>query len=318
MKPLKQKIKSFFKRKKVNVFLLFMLLALLFSILTKLSKDYTKTITFKIQPTNIPEDKLIISDSTHVLKIDLRTYGFKLLRYYFKKPTLKINIENLYKNDTHYIWTQRKAFSEVVSQFDSNVKIENINPDSLKLRYGTNSVKKVPVILNTNLSFVEGFNVVGDFTIQPDSIRVIGPNVLIDEITSISTNKITINDIKSDIDKTIKLNLIDNRQLRFSNEDIQLKAVVDKFTEGTVNVPVIVKNVPEHINLKIYPKVIPVIFYSSLANFKTISNSNFIVACDYSKREVDKTYLTPELVQQPEQIKTAKLSIKKVEFIITE
>lgn len=318
MKPLKQKVTSFFKRRKVNVFLLFTLLALLFSVLTKLSKDYTKTIIFNIQPTNIPEDKLIISDSSNVLKVDLRTYGFKLLRYYFKKPTLKIDVERLDKDDTHYIWTQRKAFSEVVSQFDPNVKIENINPDTLRLAYGTNSVKKIPVLLKTNINFTEGFNVVGDFNIQPDSIRVIGPNVLIDTITSVSTNRITINDIKSDINKSLKLELIDNEQLKFSDKNVQLKAKVDKFTEGTVNVPVIVKNVPEHINLKIYPKVIPVVFYSSLTNFKAISNSSFIVACDYSKREVGKTYLVPELVQEPKQIKTAKLSIKKVEFIITE
>ena len=53
MSRLKIHISRLFKSKKINVLLVFVLLALLFSILTKLSKDYTKTISFDIEMIDI-------------------------------------------------------------------------------------------------------------------------------------------------------------------------------------------------------------------------------------------------------------------------
>lgn len=314
----KRSLNSLFKRRKVNVFLLFVLLALIFSILTKLSKDYTKTVSFKIQPVNIPEDKIIVSDSSYVLKVDLRTYGFKLLRYYFTDPVVNVNIENLDKNDTHYIWTERKFSSDIVSQFDPNVVITNINPDTLKLRYDTNAVKTIPIRLDAKVQYNSGYNVVGDYQMTPDSIRLIGPGVLLDTIHEITTFPLVLNNVKTSFSKEIKLNSIPNNQVRLSDQKITVQATVDKFTEGKVSVPVIVRNVPESINIKIFPKTLDVIFYSSFSEFKDISSRNFIVECDYSAIQQNSTYLTPYIVQKPDQIKSAKLSANKIEFIITE
>ena len=139
---LKNKIASLISSKKVNVFVLFLVLALLFSVLTKLSKDYTQTVVFNIEGINIPEDKLIVGDSTHLMHITLTTYGFKLIRYYLVKPSIIVDFQNLEKNNTHYFWTEKREFSNVVSQFDQNVKIKSINPDTIAFRYDVNNVKK--------------------------------------------------------------------------------------------------------------------------------------------------------------------------------
>ena len=280
---MKKREYTFFGSKKVNVFLLFVLLALLFSILTKLSKDYTKTITFNIQPINVPEDKLILKDTLHELQIDLTTYGFKLLRYYFVTPSIKIDINELDNVNEEYIWTQRKAFSRIVSQFDTNVKIENINPDSLRFRFDTNAIKMVPVVLNSDISFSPGFNTVEKYQLVPDSIKIIGPQVILDTISQVTTSKVTLADINTDISQQAELNLPMHEQLRFSHKMIRFTGKVDRFTEGSINVPVVVTNVPDNIEINIYPKTIPVIYYASLSNFERITVDQFAVECDYNK-----------------------------------
>ena len=98
----KTKITLFFSSKKVNVFVLFLVLALLFSVLTKLSKDYTQTVVFNIEKVNIPVDKLIVNDSSHLLNITLTTYGFKLIKYYLARPSIVVDFQKLEKNKTHY------------------------------------------------------------------------------------------------------------------------------------------------------------------------------------------------------------------------
>src|SRR5210317_1294636 len=136
---------TFFKSKRVNIFLLFVALALLFSLLTKLSSDYTKTVKFNIKPINVPEDKIIIADTLHQLNLTLETYGFKYISLYFNNPELEIDFSKLDKTGKGFLWLERKHLSQVVSQLDSKIKIKAISPDTLYFEYDINFVKYIPV-----------------------------------------------------------------------------------------------------------------------------------------------------------------------------
>ena len=314
---IKRKIKSFFSSKKVNIFALFLVLALLFSVLTKLSKDYTQTVVFNIETINIPEDKVIVSDSSHVLNITLTTYGFKLVKYYLSKPFVTVDFQNLDQNTTHYFWTEKREFSNIASQFDQNVKIESINPDTIAFRYDVSHIKKVPVILDAEINFSPGYDLLDVYKLTPDSIKVIGPKVLTDSINEIVTKQLKINNINSDILATVQLKLPpNNNELQFSESSVMVSATVERFTEGSINVPVNIINVPNNIKLKFFPKEVSVIFFTSLSNFKSISSSSFIVECDYNTLQPGDTYIIPKIVQQPDKVKNVRLNEKKIEFIL--
>ncbi|RZW44640.1 MAG: YbbR-like domain-containing protein, partial [Flavobacteriaceae bacterium] len=260
----KQRGISLLRKRKINIFFLFFLLALIFSILTKLSTDYTQTISFTVEASHIPEDKVIIKDSIQKLNITLTTYGFKLIRYQLSEPSIEINIDRLDKDDHYFIWTEHKEFANIVAQFDANVKIDNINPDTLKLRYDTNAVKKIPVILNSKIKFSPGYDLLNSFAITPDSVKVIGPKIVIDAISEVQTDTLEQIEVNKDISTSVALQISGNDQITYSQNKVKVEGRVDRFTEGSVSVPVIVKNVPENVNLKIYPKSIDVIYYASL------------------------------------------------------
>jgi hypothetical protein len=313
----KTKITLFFSSKKVNVFVLFLVLALLFSVLTKLSKDYTQTVVFNIEKVNIPVDKLIVNNSSHLLNITLTTYGFKLIKYYLARPSIVVDFQKLEKNKTHYFWTEKKEFSTIVSQFEPNVKIVSINPDTIAFRYDVNNVKKIPVILDADITFSVGFDVINDYVIKPDSIKVIGPKVLTDSISEIFTKRLKMEDVNADVLISVELNLTNSSEgLKFTHSQVQISAVVERFTEGTINVPINIINIPEGIKLKYYPKEVSVVYYISLSNFKTISTSSFIVEVDYNSLNAQDTYLIPKIVQQPDKVKNVRMNEKRIEFIL--
>jgi len=313
----KSKIVSFFSSRKVNVFTLFLILALLFSVLTKLSKDYTQTVVFNLKYKNIPENIVIINDSTHVLNITLSTYGFKLIKYYMSKPSVVINFNPLEKFDTHYLWEEKREFSKIVSQFEQNVKIETVNTSTIVFRYGSNQVKKIPVILDAAINFSSGFDLISDYIITPDSIKVIGPKILTDSISQIVTKKLVLEDVNTTISNLVMLKLPkQDKNLKYSHSQVQITAKVDKFTEGSISVPVTIINVPDSIKLKYYPKEVSVIYYTSLSDFKSITSSSFIVECDYKLLSNQDTYLIPKIVKQPNRIKKLRLTEKRIEFIL--
>jgi hypothetical protein len=319
LRNIKSKILTSIQSKKINIFLLFLVLSFVVLMVLKLSTTYTNTISFKIHKTNVPESFLVLNDSTHTLKITLRTSGFNLLKYYFKKPNIDISFnENIEQSNDYYIWNKHQGFSDLNLQFSKDIEIISVIPDTLKFRFDINAVKKVPVKLNSKLAFSIGFDLLDSIKIVPDSIKVIGPEVLVSEISFIETDTFRLKDIKSNIDTPVLLNLPKDGNLSFSENMVKIKAEVDKFTEGHLKIPVTVINIPDSLKIKYFPKKLYVTYYTSLSNYNTISANDFTITCDFSSIEKASEYLTPKIVQQPKAVRNLKLSQEQIEFIIIE
>ncbi|MFI1745889.1 CdaR family protein [Thalassobellus sediminis] len=319
IKKIKSDILASIKNKRINVFILFLLSSFVILIFTKLSKDYANTIVFKINEVNVPQENVILNDSNNVLAITLKTHGFKWLDYYFSKPKIEVDFsKDVYKKDSVFIWSKSKAFLNN-TQFDKNVEILNMSPDTLMFRYDVNLIKKVPVKLNANIEFTPGYNVSEAYVIDPDSVQIIGPKVIVAKISKIETDSIYLSDIRTNLLETIPLKLPNNnKELKFTATNIVLKASVEKFTEGTLKIPVNVINVPANMNLKFFPKEVNVSYSVSLSNFNAINTTSFKVVCDYNKLSNSQSVLIPELVKKPRLIKNVKINQKHIEFIITE
>lgn len=320
MTALQSKIVKVIKSKRINVFFLFFLLAFIILILTKLSREYTNTITFNIKPENVPEEVIVLNDSTHQLKVTLTTYGFKWLNYYLKTPRLEIDFnEDVNKTEDYFIWSQAKGFSGINEQFDKNTIIKSINPDTLRFKYDTNAIKYIPVKINTEITYSPGYDILEPIKTTPDSIKVIGPKTMLSKLVSIETEPLILKNVKTPIQKTLnlKVNGID-KKVKLDYTSVQVSATVERFTEGTISVPVLITNVPKGIKLKHFPKNVNVSYYTSLEAFNTIDLMRFKVICNYKDLRGDSTYLTPLLIEQPEGVKSTRLHQKKIEFIITE
>nr|WP_290855960.1 YbbR-like domain-containing protein [Flaviramulus sp.] len=317
IKKLKSKILSSIKNKRINVFLLFLISAFVILLFTKLSKEYTNTLTFEVEKLNVPQENIILNDSLK-LYITLKTHGFKWLNYYLSKPVVKIDFDkDVYKREGAFVWNKSKAFLNN-TQFDKQVEILNISPDTLTFRFGVNAIKKVPVTINANLNFSPGYNNSSEIVSDPDSIVIVGPKSEVSKIDFLATEEITLNDIRLNLEEIAKLKLPKNQSnLNFSNNDVILKAEVEKFTEGTLKIPITIINAPKERTIKYFPKKVTVSYYVSLSDYKIITAKDFEVICDFDKINNNQTILIPEFAKIPERVKNAKISQKRIEFIIT-
>lgn len=317
VRKLKSHILASIKNKRINVFILFLLSAFVILMFTKLSKQYTNTIAFKIEKINVPNENVILNDSVF-LNITLKTHGFKWLTYYLSKPKIKIDfINDVYKEDGVFVYSKSKAYLNN-TQFDNEVELLSISPQKLTFRYGVNLVKKVPVKINTDIKFSPGYSNSSAFMIEPDSIVIVGPNILVSEFEFIEMETLTIKDVRTDLNEIIKLKLpINSTDLKFSTKQVFLKAKVEKFTEGTLKIPVTLINAPKNSVIKYFPKTVSLSYYVSLSDFSTITKKDFKVVCDFSKTNENQSFLIPELVKEPSTVKNIKIGQKRIEFIIT-
>lgn len=318
IKKLKSEVLTSIKNKRLNVFLLFLFSAFVILIFTKLSKAYTNTISFDIEKINVPQDKIILNDSSHQFKVTLKTHGFKWLNYYFTKPKLKIDFSSeVYKNQNTFVFTKSMSYLNEKKPFRNGVTLLNINPDTLFFKYDTNLVKKIPVRIETDIAFAPGYDVKNNYSTIPDSIVVIGPHEIVQQMESIQTENIVLTDVRTDISETVKLKLPKaSSDLKFSTKAVKFNANVGKFTEGTVAIPIQVTNLPQNISIKYFPKEVKVYYYTSLEDFNAIVPSDFKVKCDFNKSIDNQSVLIPEITKAPKNVKNVRLNLKRIEFII--
>jgi hypothetical protein len=238
MKNIRSQILALIKSRKINIFLLFLLMSFLILMFTKLSKNYTNTLEFKIEKINVPEENVILKNSDSVVNVTLKTHGFKWLNYYLNKPKITIDFSKDVEVSNSVYTCDKSVIIYIANRSISNqVELINVAPSSLKFNFDVNLVKKVPVILKADISFAQGFDIFDDYKLEPDSIKVIGPHSVASQFEFIETELISLNEVKSDIQSVVKLKLPDDG-IKLSSETIALNVVVEKFTEGVVKVPI--------------------------------------------------------------------------------
>jgi len=320
MTKFSDKIKSLFKSRKLNVFILFFILAFGILILSKLTEEYTSTAKFKVNLKNIPDETVVLNDSLNALNLTLTASGFKWLNYSFNEPEVTIDFNSeVRKMDSVYVWSYANGFAGILEQFSKDIKIESITPDTLSFKFDVNAIKYVPVKSNLRINFTHGYNALEQVKITPDSVKVIGPETLLNKLKSIKTEALVLDEVNKPFNKNLVL-LLDsiNPEINVKTKTVEISVAVEKFTEGTLNIPVSLVNVPRNMKLNYFPKSINVSYYTSLSHFNSISIEDFIIECDYSKLNRDNDYLTAKLVKKPDNVKSTRLHQQKIEFIIVE
>ncbi len=128
-----------------------------------------------------------------------------------------------------------------------------------------------------------------------------------------------LNDVHKNIYKELDLKLPPkNSNVILNTTKVIVKANVDKFTEGSFNIPVTIINKPEGIKINTFPNTIEVIYQAGLSNYNKITKNSFLIVYDYKQYEKDTLtrFLTPIIKQKSEFISSLKINPSQIEFLI--
>ncbi len=304
---------NIFNYKTLNNFLIFLLISILFSTIVKLTKVHTKSISYKINLTDIPDDKIITNQSVDSIKITVSSFGFDFVKYYLSDQAINISSKDIFDNSKSYVITQSNSYSQIDNFITPKFELISINIDSLFFNYDRLKTKYVPVVLNSSINFSQGFDYFENFTIIPDSISVIGPELVLESINTITTKKLILDNLKSSINENLLLD-IQYTNLKYSNKSVKLFIDVEKSTESILDIPVSIINVPKDIKLNYYPKMIKISFTVSLDNYQKYSSKDFKIICDFNQISLDGK-LTPEVINQPNLIKNLRLINNEIQYV---
>lgn len=305
------------KNLKVKRFLFFLLVAAIFWVLTKFSREFTATMHAKIHYENIPETAALSEGNIRDISFDLTANGFEILFYKFKKPSINIQVGKFYNKEKNYFTIPKNELNRMVSSnFSRSLAIKNLSVEALKVYLDPIVLKKVRVEPNYTFTFKDGFKPVDSIRAIPDSVLISGPSGSLKDIHALKTETISMKNIEKDVSKKVKIKSINNEIVSINPDEVTISQKVAEFSQGKFTLPVEVINVPPDMDIKLISPNVTVTFDVSVANFSAVARENFRVVCDYSKRNTQENFMIPILEKMPSNIQNVFFEPKKIDFLI--
>ena len=317
----KAKFGQFVKSKKINVFGAFLILSFLMLVIIKLSENYDETLTYELSFKNLPENEVLNLEKTPKLSVGVKGFGFYLFKEYFRRKKIVVDFDrDVSKTGSAYVWLTKAHKNDIQRQIGSRLELDFIRPDTLKFPFEVLSMKKVPIKLNAEVSYVQGYDSLEGLKFNPDSVNVVGSEEALKSVEIIETQLLQLSDISSDIKAKIALRKPKSSgKLRLPQNEVTINSKVTKFTEGNFEIPIKLINVPKNLKINYFPKSISVSFLVSLNDFKSVEPEDFEIVCDYEAvLNSESTFLIPKLTKESDKVKNVQMRQKKVEYIINQ
>ncbi|TLP81285.1 hypothetical protein [Maribacter sp. ACAM166] len=318
MKPLIEWIQTGLKKRKVKVFLIFLLCASLAWFINKLSQSYTSNTTFHVTYINIPPKYLLANTPKKELQVRLTAAGFQFLGYHLKPKQMTLDVSKMMHKDSNYYLTSDQIRIQLEAQINNYSTLTDFDSDIIYFDFTSLKSKKVPVKAVVDFTYASNHILEGKIGIEPDSIQLTGPKSQIDTIHVIETELFKQGDLNDSFSNQVSLKLpLELNGTKFSDYSVTISGTVVKFSEQVIEVPITVINLPKDVKVRTFPEIVQVRCQGTLSNLKELKVGDFTVVADYSKvsQETDNR-LSITLERYPRTLNNALITTNEIEFIL--
>lgn len=225
---------------------------------------YSQSVTYRVAVPvdySVPQGVHLMSRVSDTISVDVRGPGHSFVRYLFMDaPHLKITLDSYRDENTDYfIINEANLKRMLTSLFDnSSINIEHIAPEKIHIPYTEVPGKKVPVVLDANISPNPLYTQSGEILITPDSVLIFGTQERLDQITEVYTNHINATSLTETLHQNITLQRVRNAMIEPRSVDVFVP--IEKLVTKTLELPVSVANAPSDTTVVLLPVKVKMIF----------------------------------------------------------
>ena len=104
--------------------------------------------------------------------------------------------------------------------------------------------------------------------------------------------------------------------MELSQLSVQANVNISKFTEGNMELPIEIENLPKGYSLKLFPDKVSIKYNVAFENFEKINAMQFNASVNYLKIEPTSNKLKILLLKYPTDVRAIKINPEKVEYIL--
>ncbi len=309
-------------RKKILLFSIFLMISFFIWFMNALGKNYTAQIEFPLVYTDIPEERVFLGDLPENLDLRINAVGYALLRYKVLMKPVPISFKvsaftmNRLGQDSSraYILT-RYLKDQISSQLPGELELLEIKPDTLHFQFARRITRMVPVRPDLIFQLDNQFTTRDGIQLKPDSVQVTGPNVILDTLRYIPTEKVNLGLVTRNYNDKARLEKIKGVEYNVSRVDCTIE--LEKYTEVQLSIPIEVLNLPDTILMQTFPSRIKFTCNVGLSKYDWVMNHPFRAVVDYASMNDQQKELGVAIQKMPSFLLNSDYYPKTVEFLIS-
>ncbi len=248
------------------------------------------------------------------IDVTVRGKGWDLISLLISKD-LKYSLDiSKLKKDTRIISEQ---FVSERLNLQPNVSVIKINPDTISISFDKVSSKIIPVKNNIVVNPKDGYSIIGNPVLTPDSVMIQGSSYLVNRIKAVPTETKYFNNVNSDISGMIRLKDTLSNIIKIDPPQISYYYKVELSAEKSFDdVAVNIENIPDDKEVLLIPPKVSLSLRGGVEQLSQISASDIKVSVEFNVIEVDTLGFIIPNVNIPDELNLLKIEPQKLQYII--
>lgn len=285
-------------------------LSLLVWFFVKMSQRYESRGTLQLEY-QLPVGRVFAEPPQASMPFKYAGTGWKLLKMSLlhRTPSLSFQLSNSVRQSL-----VRTVLSKKIEQ-ELGLSVLELGQDKIDIHLDTLLSKKVPVKLDTLISFENGYYFRDSIVLTPDSIEVFGASQLIDTLAFVETEPLKMKCPEMDFTSTLKIVNPSPGLAQLSTEKTKVFMPIEQYTEKMLNIQIMVLN--ERDSVRLLPASVTLKCVVGVSRYNEIVPSGFRIVAVIDN-ESTSTTVPLTLVRQPSWVKSTQFTPQAVEYLIVQ
>lgn len=304
------------ERKRFLVIVGCFFLAVIAWLFLALNKKYPYSVNTELIYKDEPQGKAFKALQPDVVELKVEGTGWQLVfsKLRIKPPSVTVSLQNL--NTQNYILCSEQL-RQINNQLETQQNVISIHPDTLFFDFSKRTNKRIPVKLVSAIDFQPQYDVFKDVQLTPAYVNISGPYEELAKINAWYTDTLKLENVKSTVETRVNILQNAKNNITIYPNSVGVKIAVDEFTEKTLEVPIVVTNNNDFLNVKIFPKKVKVTLLVALSNYASVTENTIRAEVDLNDWKVTKhNTLSVNITKTPAFCKRISMVPNNVDFII--
>lgn len=276
-----QWIKKVVISREVATFCFFLVVASLIWLMFTIGTQREMVIPAPVVYYGVPDNIKLANELPSEVQFTVQDDGSQLLSYFFTSlDTIKIDLTDQFagKRSLKEVKINYLPYlEEKMNVISSTCTIVEVEPAIFTSSYSKVYTRRVKVKLGCPVHTGLQYTLLDTVDIQPKEILIRGTHSAIDTVRFVYVDSIREIFSKS---KTIQAPLIRPKGVELLTKEVTVAVNIERQTEKSFTLPIEIVNVPEDINVHLFPDMANVIFNVGLSKFNDVKDIDFKIVFD--------------------------------------
>jgi YbbR domain-containing protein len=311
MKPTIFLYRIFVHHYKIKLFCLISALFFWFYIAIESQFEYTTDVSLRL--INQPQGWILMEPLPRAVKVRFKGTGRSYISFRFRDRKLEVDVRNVQNN------TRIPLVADMVKDLPPGVRVLAVSePEAITVRWDRLAEKKVPVLPLLELVPADGYTVVGDVQLEPDSVLITGPQSMADSIFDVRTESRNYAGLNREFGDKLQLVLVLTDVLKYSAKIVKFRIEVQRIGERVIDaVPIRAIHVPEGVHASVFPPTLSLKLQGGVDVLAQLKKEDVSATVDYQNLNRYSSKRIPAMIQIPKDAAFTEVEPKYFELVVT-